>query len=318
MLEVLTGTDDYSKYEYCKKKAQKENKQFKFFKSKDWNDFEAFLPSLYKKTLFSMDYSCYCDFHDGLSKKKLNVITELAQILESSENNDLYIGSEKPIKGLKKSKQSFQLPKPWKDDEWKVLVRSQSEKIGLVLSDEQINRLIYDTGPDMWKIHNELSKFVDLSKGNKIDNETFNDLFYSYTKEDLQNFICDFVNRNTLKSLDGLREILTENNPIQIIYRLSHIYTLMLKIKLLSTKKHYTFNEIRELAAKTQTNIPAISQVVGFSFKKDEHKDNILGQYTMDEIEALLYDILLLEMDYKSGKKDFRSEIIGFFEKTRR
>lgn len=318
MLEVITGTDDYSKYEYCRKWAEKEHKQFKYFKSKDWNEFEVFLPSLYKQTLFSTNYCCYCDFHEGLSKNKLKLILEQAQVLEESENNTLFIGSEKSIKGLKKSQQTFHLPKPWKDDEWKELVRSRGVKMGLDLTVEQINRLVYDTGPDMWRIHNELSKFVDLSEGNRIDDVTFNDLFYSYAKEDLQSFICDFANRNTVDALDRLNEILIENNPIQIIYRISLIYSLMLKIKMLSSKKHYSFNDVRDLAAKTQTNIPLISRIVGFSFKRNEYKDNIADQYTMKEVETLLYDILFLEIDYKSGEKDFRSEIIGFFEKTRR
>jgi DNA polymerase III delta subunit len=318
MLEVLTGTDDFSKYEYCRNFAKKEKKQFKFFKSKDWNEFEGFLPSLVKRSLFSTDYCCYCDFHEGLSKKKLDVILELSEIIEDSETNALFIGSEKSLKGLKKSKQVFQLPKPWKDNEWKELVRSHGIKMGLDLTDEQINRLVYDTGPDMWRIHNELRKFIDLSEGNKIDDDTFTDLFYSYTKEDLQNFICDFANRTSAKALNKLDEILSENNPIQIIYRLSLFYTLIFKIKLLSSKKYFTFNDVRALATKTQTNIPMISQIVGFSFKKNEYKENIAAQYTLDEVEQFLFDILFLEIDYKSGKKDFRAQLIGFFQKTRR
>jgi len=318
MLEVLTGTDDFSKYDYCRKWAQKENKQFKTFKTKDWSDFEAFLPSLYKKTLFSTDYCCYCDCHDGLSKKKVNVLLELVQTLEQSENNVLFIGSEKSIKGLKKSKHVFELPKPWKDNEWKELVRSRSSKMGLNLTTKQIDRLVYDTGPDMWRINNELSKFVDLSVGSRIDEETFNDLFYSYTKEDLQAFIIAFANRNRTNALEKLDEILIENNPIQIIYRLGLIYTLIYKVKLLSSKNYYTFNDVRDLAAKTQTNIPLISLIVGFSFKRNEQKDNVAAQYSMTETENLLNDILRLEIDYKSGEGDFRAELIGFFEKTRR
>ena len=170
----------------------------------------------------------------------------------------------------------------------------------------------------MWRIHNELRKFIDLSEGNKIDEDTFKDLFYSYTKEDLQNFICDFANRNSSKALNKLDEILTENNPVQIIYRLSLFYTLIYKIKLLSPKQYFAFNDIRDLATKTQTNIPMISQLVGFSFKKNEYKENIVAQYTIDEVEQLLLDILFLEIDYKSGKKDFRAQLIGFFQKTRR
>src|SRR6056297_2174116 len=313
MLEVLTGSDDFSKYEYCRNYAHREKKHFKTFKSKDWNDFELFLPSLVKQSLFSTDYCCYCDFHEGLSKKKLEAILNFSKTIEESETNALFIGSEKSIKGLKKSKQVFQLPKPWKDNEWRALVHSHGVKMGLDLTHEQVNRLVYDTGPDMWRIHNELSKFKDLSQGNTIDMETFDHLFYSYTKEDLQAFICDFANRVTLKALNCLEEILTEYNPIQIIYRLSHFYTLIFKIKLLSSKKYYAFNDVRDLAAKTQTNIPTISQIVGFSFKKDEYKDNIAAQYTMNEVEALLQDILYLEIDYKSGKKDFRAQLIGFF-----
>lgn len=318
MLEVLTGTDDFSKYDYCRKWAQTEKKQFKTFKTKDWSDFEAFLPTLYQKSLFSVDYCCYCDFHDGLSKKRVKVILELAQTLEHSENNALFIGSEKSIKGLKKSKRVFELPKPWKDDEWKELVRSRSSKMGLNLSAQQVNRLVYDTGPDMWRINNELSKFVDLSVGTRIDEETFNDLFYSYTKEDLQSFIIELANRNTTSALEKLDEILIENNPIQIIYRLGLIYTLIYKVKLLSSKNFYTFNDVRALATKTQTNIPLISQIVGFSFKRNEQKDNIAAQYSISDTEDLIHAILMLEVDYKSGEKDFRAELIGFFEKTRR
>ena len=318
MLEVLTGSDDFSKYDYCKKLAHKENKQFKTFKSKDWHEFEVFLPSLVKQSLFSTDYCCYCDFSEGLSKKKLEAILNFSKSIEESETNALFIGSEKSIKGLKKSKQVFQLPKPWKDKEWKALVHSHGVKMGLDLTDEQINRLVYDTGPDMWRIHNELNKFKDLSQGSTIDNETFHQLFYSYTKEDLQAFICDFANRLTLKALNRVEEILTEYNPIQIIYRLSQFYTLIYKIKILSSKKYYAFNDVRELAAKTQTNIPTISQIVGFSFKRNEYKDNIAAQYTKKEVEELLESILYLEIDYKSGKKDFRAQLIGFFQKTRR
>src|SRR6056297_1476260 len=131
MLEVLIGTDDFSKYDYCRKWAKKENKQFKTFKSKDWSEFEAFLPSLYKRALFSVAYCCYCDFHEGLSKSRLNVILKVSDSLEQTMDSALFIGSEKAIKGLKKSKQVFQLPKPWKDDEWKALVRSKGIKMGL-------------------------------------------------------------------------------------------------------------------------------------------------------------------------------------------
>src|SRR6056297_2499854 len=101
MLEVMTGTDDFSKYDYCRKFAQKEKKQFKIFNTKEWSDFEAFLPTLYKGTLFSVDYCVYGDFHSGLSKKRTTIILELAETLESSENHDLFIGVEKSIKGLK-------------------------------------------------------------------------------------------------------------------------------------------------------------------------------------------------------------------------
>jgi len=317
MLEVLTGTDDFSKYDYCKKWAEKEGKQFKVFNTKDWQDFEAFLPSLCNKTLFSVDYCCYGDFHEGLSKKKLSVLMEFAETIEQSITNDLFIGSEKPIKGLKKGK-VFELPKPWKEDEWKVLVKSLGLKIGLSLSQEQINRLVYDTGPDMWRIHNELSKFAQLSESKTIDEKTFTDLFYSYTKEDLQAFILAFINRNSTVAMEKLNDILLEYNPIQIIYRLGSVFLLMLKIKLISSKKFYNFNDIRELAAKTQTNIPLISQMVGFSFKKNEFKDNLSEQYSRSEIEELIDHILFLEIDYKSGEKDFRSEIIGFYNQTRR
>jgi len=170
----------------------------------------------------------------------------------------------------------------------------------------------------MWRINNELSKFVDLSVGTRIDEETFNDLFYSYTKEDLQSFVIELTNRNTTSALEKLDEILIENNPIQIIYRLGLIYTLIYKVKLLSSKNFYTFNDVRTLASKTQTNIPLISQIVGFSFKRNEQKDNISAQYSMSDTEELINAILMLEVDYKSGEKDFRAELIGFFEKTRR
>lgn len=318
MLEVLTGTDDFSKYDYCRKLAKSEKKQFKMFNSKDWSEFEAFLPTLYQGTLFSVDYCCYCDFHEGLSKKRINVILELSEILEKSENNHLFIGAEKSIKGLKKSKKVFELPKPWKDDQWKELVKSLGNKMGLVLTEGQIDRLVYDTGPDMWRIHNELSKFVQLADGKTINEDLFNDLFYSYTKEDLQTFIVEFANRDSTAALEKLDEILLENNPMQIIYRLGFFYTLILKIKMLSKKLFYTFNDIRELAARTQTNIPTISDIVGFSFKRSEKKVNIAAQYDMPEIESLINDILVLEIDYKSGEKDFRSQLIGFFENTRR
>jgi len=318
MLEVLTGTDDFSKYQYCKNWAKKEKQQFKFFKYKDWSEFESFLPSLYRPTLFSTDYCCYCDFHEGLSKKKLDVILEQSKILEETENSALFIGIEKAIKGLKKNKKIFHLPKPWKDKEWEELVRSEGVKMGLDLTDEQISRLVYDTGQDMWKIHNELRKFIDLSVGNKIDMKTFNDIFYSYTKEDLQNFVCDFANRNSLKALNRLDEILREYNPIQIIYRLTNVYSLILKIKLLSSGHYYTFNDLREIASKTQSNIPLLSQMVGFSFNRNEKKDNLTAQYSRSEIEQLLYEITFMELKYKSGTIDFRSEVIDFFEKTRR
>ncbi len=318
MLEVLTGSDDFSKYQYCKNWAEKEKQQFKFFKSKDWNEFESFLPTLYRPTLFSTDYCCYCDFHEGLSKKKLDVILAQSKILEEIENSALFIGSEKTVKGLKKNKEVFQLPKPWKDNEWKELVRSKAVKMGLELSEEQISRLVYDTGQDLWKIHNELTKFIDLSVGNKIDMKIFNEIFYSYAKEDLQNFICDFANRNSTKTLNRLDEVLREYNPIQIIYRLITVYTLILKIKLLSSGNYYTFNDLREIASKTQANIPLISKIVGFSFNRNEKKDNLAAQYSKSEIEQLLYEITFIEIKYKSGVTDFRSEIIGFFEKTRR
>ncbi|HPF16011.1 MAG TPA: hypothetical protein P5107_02605 [Thermotogota bacterium] len=317
MLEVLTGTDDFSKYDYCKKWAKKEGKQFKVFKTKDWQEFEAFLSVLCNKTLFSVDYCCYGDFPEGLSKKKLSILMAFSDTIEQSESNALFIGSEKSIKGLKKGK-AFELPKPWKDDEWKVLVKALALELGLSLSQEQINRLVFDTGPDMWRIHNELSKFAQLSDRKTIEEKTFTDLFYSYMREDLQAFVLAFINRNSTSAMEKLNDILLEYNPIQIIYRLGAIFQLMLKIKLISSKRYFTFNDVRELASKTQTNIPLISQMVGFSFKKNEFKENLSEQYSRLEIEDLIDHILFLEINYKSGEKDFRSEIIGFYNQTRR
>lgn len=318
MIEVLVGTDDFSKYKYVRDICENENKSFVLFNLKNWADFEAFLPALYNKTLFSTDYCVYCDFQDGLSKKRMDIILNCSDLIEKSKDNYLFIGSEKSIKGLKKSSKPFILPKPWKDEEWKQHVKTLGSKMDLNLSNHQIERLVYETGPDMWKINNELIKLKVIAENALINENDFDALFYSYTKENLQSFIVEFSNRLNQKACKQLREILSEYNPIQIIYSLGTFYILMLKIKLGFTRSFYSFNDIREIATITKTNIPTISEIVGFSFQRNVTKPNLSAQYSLKEIEGIIDNILSMEIAYKNRESDFTSQILEFDERIRR
>jgi DNA polymerase III delta subunit len=319
MFELLVGNDDFSKYKYCSKLAKNEKKIFRTFNLKSWKNFEDFVPELYRKTLFSSEYCIYCDFIGTLSKKRIDFLKEISQSIEESEDNYLFIGVEKSIKGLKKNKKTFSLPKPWKDEEWKMLISQMAFEKELKLTQKQVDRLLYETDNDLWKINNELEKFRLISDDKKIDEKTFDNLFYSYSKESLQKFVAEFVNKKTTKSLKKIEEIFLEYNPMQILYKLSNVYVLIYKIRMIclsSNINSFNFNSVKEISATVNSNIPSVSDIVGFSFDRNEKKDKICFQYSEKELEEIIYELLMIEIDFKSGKIDFKGKILELFNKV--
>jgi DNA polymerase III delta subunit len=319
MLELLVGDDSFSKYRYCLKISEKEKKKFKTFDIKSWKSFEEFLPELYRKTLFSTEYCVYCDFSGTLSKKKIDYIKESAKLLEASEDNFLFLSVSKSIKGLKKNKKNFVLPKPWKEREWKLLVSQLAFDKHLKLSPLQTERLIYETNNDLWKINNELEKFSMIVSDEKIEEGVFNEMFYSYSKESLQKFTYEFVDRKSILALKNLEAIFKEYNQMQILYRLSSIYMLIYKIRMICISMNinmFNFNSVKEIASQVKSNIPTVSDIVGFSFDRNEQKRKICFQYSDEEIESVLKELLKLELEFKAGKVEFKSKIIDLYYKV--
>jgi len=319
MYELLVGDDSFTKYKYCMEFAEREGKIFRTFDLKMWKSFEEFIPELYRKTLFSQAYCVLCDFPGTLSKKKIEFLKENTTMLEESEDNFLFIGVGKSLKGFKKNERNFNLPKPWKDGEWKQLVNQLASEKKLRLTIRQVERLIGETENDLWKINNELNKFRMMAKDGKIDEDLFDEMFYSYSKESLQIFVNEFVDRKSLKALDKIETILLEYNQMQILYRLSAVYLLIAKIRMVCLSSNinlFTFNTVKEIAAKVKTNIPVVSEIVGFSFDRSEKKQKICFQYTEKELNTILEDLLNTELDFKSGKVDFRANIIQLFNKV--
>ena len=56
--------------------------------------------------------------------------------------------------------------------------------------------------------------------------------------------------------------------------------------------------------------------IVGFSFDRYAQKDKICFQYAEGELEEILYELLMIEIDFKSGKIDFKGKILGLFNQV--
>jgi len=314
LIEYLIGDNEFQKYQYVKQQASKRKIELRTFDTKSWKNFEEYLPNMLSKTLFSEKHMVFCDFKSGLSKKRREYLKERLELIKDSDENFLFLSMSRPLE-RKAKKRAFKLPKPWKDDEWMQLVIGMARDKGVKLSHEKLKRLLYETDKDLWKINSELEKFTAV----KHPDEAFDSLFYSYSRKQLREFCYTFCDRTSLRAADDFDRVLREYQPQQIIFFLQKTYLDLYKLMFIAPRKErFNFNELRELSGKSKLSIPVLSALTGFTFKNEPPRRSLLMLYSEKEMEAFLEQLLMIERGFKTGRQDFRTGLLAFFNSTRR
>lgn len=302
MLIALYGDDLLFKELRVKKELKEGNQRFLPINSDKKKELEEQFPLLFTNNMFGESYVVYFKKFDSLSKAVKKTYLAKLDIFREVHCHKIFLDVEEKFKDDSLKQEMFELPKPWKREEWELKVRQVSGLYGLRLKKHQIEKLLDISDNDLMFIKNEIEKMSVIAENYVVDDELFNSLLFSNAIENTDEFVYDFLSGNYPKAISTYSILLENMAAQQIMYQLYKnsviLYELMKKIP---AKERYSFDEMKNYSKITGYNIPTISKFTGFAFKQSERKPCILREMDLETAEELLIKLWEIDFGLKNG-----------------
>lgn len=303
LIHILTGDDAYSKNLWIKSLVGKQASTIIQLHADDKKAMEECNTLFLTSSLFSSHYVVILTGLDSAKEQTrwLPSLKGLRDIVDHELVIDYYgaLPLSKTIQSLEPSIHAFELPKPWKLDQWESKIIRIAESSGLQLNRSQIHLLMNRTGLDLWRVDQEIKK-LRLIKDDTghVDPVLFDLLVYDSSSEGAAEFAFLMMNGELDKMIAHIREgILSRLSENQILYQLIRITLILYQLGMqVEPKARYAYDEVAALSKQMKLPIPFLARLLGFRFR-DEHNQNLLYQYTQNALIKLLE--MLWDTDYR-------------------
>jgi len=248
MIVLIYGEDTYRSRAKCQQIRQefyiehKSNFENLIF-SPDNFDFLSFKNALSSQQLFTKFKIIFLNHFLGLNKEALGLIVDRLSVLKKDEKN-LFVFWEENIEpsklkepakslfvslGRLKQKEFFPPLKPYEVKDF----AKKNFLSDIKIDSRALDLLVAYTGPDLWSLHNEISKLTNLEKGGIITEEAIKKLVAKQSQKifDLIDALGLRKKNLALSLLQGQKD---DGEPLDYIINL-----LMKQYRLISLAKTY-------------------------------------------------------------------------------
>jgi len=315
MLAVLYGNDRLFKEIRVLRESEKNNRKIKFINSDKKKEIEEFLPTLFLNNMFGESYTVYFRNFESLKKSQFKTALEKLKYFDENDAHSIFIDVDSKLKKEALKQEKFELPKPWKKEEWELKVRQISSLYDIRLNKRQIDRLLEISDNNLFFIRNEIEKLSVVAENYVVKDDIFDSLIFSHSQDNIDEFVFEFLKGNYPEALKIFSSINKNITTLQILYRLyRNSITLYELLKKIPIRNRYTFDDMKNHSKTTGYNIPTLSKFTGFAFKPSEKGENILLKYSVQQAESLIINLWNIDYGIKNGIVNSENAVISLLK----
>jgi DNA polymerase III delta subunit len=318
MVYAFLGDDRYTKKLEARKIAEQQDSLLISYDLNGKDQWEPFKQQITTPYLFGKEYLFFLSEFDSVSTHiQTNTFRLIgAETKKKSVSVILdFVGSRENAVIKAFPVFHYELPKPWKHNEWIGKISKRAKEFGISLQPEQSAYLYDCCGADPEKIDNELKKLAVIAENSLISSLVIQEIVYAYQPENLNDFIFAVIGKEYPTLIKKIRNVFAEYPENLILYQIIKMFLNLAYLQTSFKKKIDQFDELRSLSKETGLNIPILSRYYGFSFDRTEKNINYVTAYPSEEISDILSELWQIDYSQKNEGESVRNSLIRFINR---